>query len=356
MFDISKELKRAQTELRAGSMHRAAEILCGIEQALLNMLEEAAPGSDADLSSRHALVKVLNNMGVVQKNLGDLDAAIDALEKSLRHTEGLGDEGIRMRTAILSNLGLVYSRSRKYTKSLEVFDQALKLTKAHPDLVESDLKVKIHNNRALFFVRFSEPDRAREELSLALESSRQNENDIGNEIEREAWLNANLALIHVEIGDEDIIDPTRQEEFYRLARSMFLKSAELYGNQGYVHHRLKQLVNAAEIELRLGVIEDATERLKAVRMEAEKLKAGRLLCDIAQVEIEVAMKTARSSDLDKSIREAATAFRMHQPPDISSRIARIESILRRGGEKTAIKLLSQFMENDSPGNKSSGQT
>ena len=43
-------------------------------------------------------IKILNNLGVVQKNFGALEDATNSLEEALRIASELGDEGIRMRT------------------------------------------------------------------------------------------------------------------------------------------------------------------------------------------------------------------------------------------------------------------
>ncbi|HEX9744226.1 MAG TPA: tetratricopeptide repeat protein [bacterium] len=354
MYDIAKELKRAQAELRAGSMDRAAEILHGLERALRKTLNKAESGSDREASSRRALLKVLNNLGVVHKNLGDLDAATVALEKALQVAEVLHAEGVRARAGILSNLGLVYSRRRMYSKSLEAFDQALFLATENPSMIEPDMKIKLHNNRALFFVRFGQPDKARDELSLALESSNDDEDvvDSSHEVEREAWLNANLALIHVEIGDEEIVEPVRQEEFYRIARTLFLKSAQLYKTQEYIHHMLKQEINASEIEIRLGFIEDARKRLQKARKQAGEMNSGRLLCDIAQAEVELAMRTARKNDIENKVKNAAKEFKKHKPADVNSRLAKMEGMLRRSGKGSEIEILTKLLTGDKPENSS----
>jgi tetratricopeptide (TPR) repeat protein len=341
MNKVIEELGKAEQEMRAGSFDRASEILLGLKRKL-ESLDELTHISEQD--RLQGLVKVLNNLGVVHKNKGEFDSATSYLESALEISSRLTDDMVRMRTAILSNLGLLYSRRRMYARAKASFDEALVLADENPDSLNTGFKVKLRNNRALFFVRFGEPDRARDELAHALEAARDQDCPDG-ESEREAWLNANLAMIHAELGEEEIYDTALREELFRQARAMFIRSADLYGNQGYLHHKLKQLINVAEIEIRLGALEEARRRLKEVRRDAERINSGRLLCEIAQVAIELAIRSGdREQVMDRTL-ELLDACKSNDPTNLPTRLMRLENVLRQAGQKEALKLVTDFRGN-----------
>jgi tetratricopeptide (TPR) repeat protein len=338
MLKIVEELSLAEQEMRQGGFAHALEILLNLKKRLESSKELTHLNEQERIQS---LVKVLNNLGVVHKNQGDFDQAAAYLEASFEISERMDGDSVRMRTGILSNLGLLYSRQRMYAKAKAAFDEALKLAEANPDSLNAGFKVKLRNNRALFFVKFGEPDRARDELAQALEAARDQDFKDGIS-EREAWLNANLAMIHAELGEEEIYDTARREELFRHARSMFLRSAELYGGAGYLHHKLKQLINVAEIEIRLGATEEARKRLREARRDAERINAGRLLCEVAQVAIELALRSGeRDQVIDRTV-ELLNACKDHDPADLPTRLMRLENVLRQAGQKEAMKLVTDF--------------
>jgi tetratricopeptide (TPR) repeat protein len=338
MVDINEELRQAEQDMRSGSLDRAASILNDLRTRLQSQSETAGLPEQERLLG---LVKVLNNLGVVQKNQGELDTAMESLEAALGIAGQLENDGVRMRTGILSNLGLLYSRRRMYAKGKACFDEALDLAEKFPDSVSPGFVIKLRNNRALFFVRFGELDKARDELGHSLEGARDRECS-ENVSEREAWLNANLAMIHAELGEEEIYDTSRREELYRQARAMFLRSADLYGNEGYLHHKLKQLINVVEIEIRLGAVEEARRRIKEARRDAERLNSGRLLCEIAQAAVELALRAGDREQVVDRVIELIECFKCHGPADLFQRQGHIEMLLRRAGHKEALKLLTDY--------------
>jgi tetratricopeptide (TPR) repeat protein len=336
MHNINEELGRAEQEMRSGALNRAAAIL----NALRTDLESTAGHPHLSEQERLlGLVKVLNNIGVVEKNQGNLEAATLALESALDISAKLEDGGIKQRTGILSNLGLLYSRRRLYAKGWSSFEEALTLADQHPQEIDPSFIVRLRNNRALFFVRFGELDKARDELAFALEAGRGRERG-ENVSEREAWLNANLAMIHAELGDEELYDVSRREEMFRQARAMFLRSAELYGSAGYTDHKLKQLINVAEIEIRLGALEESRRRLREAGREAEKLNMGRILCEIGHVSVELALRSGDREQVLNRVRELLELLKTHNPPDLQTRQAKLENLLRRTAQKEALSLLA----------------
>ncbi len=338
MVDLEKELKLAQEEMRSGSIERAAAILNYLQKKLQKSPESLDLSEEDRLKG---LVKVLNNLGVVQKNRGALEEASKALEQALDIAGRLPGGAVEMRTGILSNLGLLYSRRKGYSNARNAFDRALDLAQSNPDQVSTNLLVKLHNNRALFFVRFGEPDNAHEELAAALEVS-QEEAANGNDAEREAWLTANLAMVHAELGAEEVYNPSRQEELYRQARTMFIRSAMLYGREGYTHHRIKQLLNAAEINIRLRAPEEVKRLLSDARKEADRLKDGRLMCEIVQVGVELAILIGDLEQIKNRVTEAIRVLTETKPADLSMRWVQLEGVLRRSGRKEALKILTEF--------------
>ena len=338
MLDLEKELRRAEEEMRAGSLDHAISILVSLQDALKSSTFHESLTEEERLQG---LVKVLNNLGIVQKNLGALDEATGCLEEALEIASQLEHEAVRMRTGILSNLGLLYSRRKLYSRAQDAFNRAVELVKKNPEAITPSVVVKLRNNRALFFVRFGEPDKAREELAQAMEAGRE-ATDHTSDNEREAWLNANLAMIHAELGDEEIYNPSVQEELFRQARTMFMRSADLYGQEGYTLNRLTQIVNAAEMDIRLRAPEEAKRLLEEARREAERLKDGRLLCEIAQITCEQALLTCDHEQILHRVREVLKILSDTNPTDLPSRIARLEGVLRRAGHHEALKLIADF--------------
>jgi tetratricopeptide (TPR) repeat protein len=343
MVDLNKELRHAEQLLRSGSIDQSVAIL----KSLRLHLESPNACPLPDQERLRYLVKVLNNLGIVYKNLGDLDSAAKFLEEAYSISPDLTGDTVRLRTGILSNLGLLYSRQRLYAKSLAAFNEALALTEVYPNSVDVSFIAKLRNNRALFFVRFGELDKARDELGYALETTRDiNPGDI--ESEREAWLIANLAMIHAELGEEEIYDTYRREELNRQARGMFIRSAELYGSAGYIEHKLIQLLNIAEIEIRLDALEEARRRLREAHHDAERLNNGRALCDIARISVELAIKSGDRESVIDRVSELIDTFRKFDLADLPARLTRLENVLRRAGQKEALKLVSDFRDNPRP--------
>lgn len=360
MLNLDRELKRARGEMLAGALDNALAILDSLRAELE---KKSSTEFSSEEEKLHGLVRILNNLGVVQKNRGALDQAAKSLERALEIANKIEADTTGMTAGILSNLGLLYSRCKEYTKGLNALDEALELAIKYPDKVSRNLLTKLRNNRALFHVRFGEPDKAREELALSIEPIDEYEVP-QKDVEREAWLTANLAMIHAELGEDEFYNPPKQDELYRQARSMLLHSAELYGEQGYKHHRLKQLVNAAEIDLRLHSPLEAKRHLSEAHREAVMLNDTGLLCEIAQVYVELALQLRNRKLIAGRVENALKLFYRTRPEDLTLRLARLEGVLARDGRTEALETLqgyktSQNLKNLTPiqvPNRKSGKT
>jgi tetratricopeptide (TPR) repeat protein len=337
MLNLDKELKRAREEMQGGSLDNAVTILA----ALRSDLEKQNPDGLPEEERFQWLVKVLNNLGVVQKNSGAFEPAAESLERALEIADLIATDTVAIKVGILSNIGLLYSRRKLYNKGLEALDMALKLSEENPGKIGTRLIAKLRNNRALFYVRFGEPQKAREELAQSIEPV----NDIEpmkKDFEREAWLTANLAMIHAELGNDEFYNPPKQEELYRQARSMFLTSARIYGNNGYAHHHLKQLINVAEMDLKLHSPEEAKRHLIEAQREATMLKDPCLLCEIAHVNVELALQLRKHNLINDRVEDAMKLLYRTRPADLSSRVARLEGVLARNGSSDALQIVTGY--------------
>lgn len=335
MMNLDSELKRARREMHTGSLDNAVSIL----DTLRAELERPAPTNELTEQERiEGLIKVLNNLGVVQKNRGAFEPAARLLERALEIAEHIEADAISMKVGILSNLGLLYSRQKQYKKSMDALNKALEMAEENPGKVSPKLVTKLRNNRALFHVRFGDPGKAREELALSIEPHNEIEPH-QKDPEREAWLTANLAMIHAELGEDEFYNPPKQEELYCQARSMFLASAKLYGDHGYLHHRLKQLINAAEMELRLRAPSEARRHLLEAQREATMLKDACLLCEIAHLNVELALQLRKQKLITECVEDALKLLHKTNPEDLTSRLARLEGVLARSGCTEALQVV-----------------
>ena len=343
MSNLDTQLKHAREEMHGGSLDNALAIL----DALRSDLENVESGNDLSEEEKNLwLLKVLNNLGVVQKNLGAFEQAAASLERALEIADHVNEDLVASKVGILSNLGLLYSRRKLYNKGLEALDKALQMIYENPGKVDSRLIAKLRNNRALFYVRFGEPRKAKEELALSIEPI----NDIElkrKDNDREAWLTANLAMIHAELGEDEFYNPPKQEELYRQARSMFLTSARIYGEHGYRHHRLKQLINVAEIDLRLNAPQEAKRHLIEAHREATMLKDPCLLCEIAHVNVVLALQLRVRNQISDRVRDAMKLLYRTKPADIAFRVARLEGVLARNGRTEALQIVSGYKKSQS---------
>lgn len=81
----------------------------------------------AGLKDRIGMSKSINNLGQVQRKIGNYDKAIDYYQESLAMK---GGEDATGRTNTLVNLALVYKETRNYTQALRLMDQALDVAKS----------------------------------------------------------------------------------------------------------------------------------------------------------------------------------------------------------------------------------
>jgi diguanylate cyclase (GGDEF)-like protein len=80
----------------------------------------------AELKDRIAMSKSINNLGQVQRKIGNYEKAIDHYQESLAMK---GTDDASGRTNTLVNLALVYKEMRDYEKALRLLEQALDIAK-----------------------------------------------------------------------------------------------------------------------------------------------------------------------------------------------------------------------------------
>jgi len=323
MADFTGEIKRAQDEMRAGSTGRAEAILV----MALRQLDKINDGSIAHSDKVSTRIKILNNLGIVRKNRGDYSGSVDAFHDALSSAYREFNHDHRMIVGILTNLGSVYARRKQYANALDCHNRALRISLENPRAVGNKLILKLRNNRAMFFVRFREPAKAREELQAAL--------DLLTELpeaekpgERLAWLDMSLAMIHAELGDEELVNRSQQHEHYRNARKLFINSSNYYGSIGQPGHRMRQIVNAAEMDLRLRAPKEARKNLLDVREQIDAIDDPALVCDIDNLTIQCAIMSDDHELLLKSVKQAVENIRSLNPERKKVGIARLEGILR----------------------------
>ena len=74
----------------------------------------------------------LNNIGLMYKNLGQYDKAVEYHEKSLDITRKIGD--VKQEGMTLCSLGLLYSNLGQYQKALEYYEKSLNITRKIGDV------------------------------------------------------------------------------------------------------------------------------------------------------------------------------------------------------------------------------
>jgi CHAT domain-containing protein len=148
--------------------------------------------------------------------LGNYDRALRDLEEALTLAESLKTRKDEVATA-LNNIGLVYRDMGKYDDALENLDRALEIDRALGSrwAIAYDLR-----NKALTYVRMGEPEKAVPLLKEALETARA----IGNKI--------NEAKILLGLGEAAMVLDSNNEsresfsDALSLARSMSLRETE----------------------------------------------------------------------------------------------------------------------------------
>lgn len=97
-----------------------------------------------ELGMKQHLIRVLNHLGVCKIMLGQPEEAIQDLQRALNlHEEG--EPNKHLKSAILGNLGLAYSRLSDYTKALQFHRSAFDLSE---DLQDPQLQLQAQVNVA----------------------------------------------------------------------------------------------------------------------------------------------------------------------------------------------------------------
>ncbi len=107
MIDLNKLHQEGVDAFRAGNYDLAHKKFLA--------LVDAANGAKNPAKAAEAL----NDLGVVRKQLGNLDGAFEALEKALAYYQGVDDE--RGEAQVLGNFGMVEEAAGKYEDAIQSY-------------------------------------------------------------------------------------------------------------------------------------------------------------------------------------------------------------------------------------------
>ena len=252
--EIDSLMRQAEQSARDGLQGQALDCLDAAEKNI-----EQLPPED-DLYARELSIKILNNRGIVFKNMENFDESSSCFQNALRLIEEDGGLNPKLKVGVHLNLANLMSRKRQYNQALEQFHKALESVSTLPENEAPDITCKIHNNMALFYCNFGEREKAQAELDICLDIKGSEEFQIDFDSERRAWIWTNLGLIHSELADErELSDDAGAEALWRAALGFFRQGFDIYQNIGYHFRQATTLLNIAAMERRLGLKKEAVE-------------------------------------------------------------------------------------------------
>ncbi len=323
---IEESLRQAAQSAREGLQGLALDGLDAAED-----LVEHLPTEDADYA-REIKVKILNNRGIVFKNMDNFDESEACFMKALKLIEEDTALNPKLKVGVLLNIANLMSRRRQYTQAVDHFDLALKAASALPEKEASDIKAKIHNNKALFYCNFGERDNAQMELDKCLQVRGSDEFRIDFDSERKAWIRTNLGLIHSELAEEkELSDDSEAEALWRAAHGFFREALEIYQGIDYSLMQARTLLNIAHVERRLGMRKEAVENLIAARAIADRLRSDRLRAMVLEKCVNFHLFFG-SSPFAGALDELFALVPKRMDPFFERILRRIEDKARRAGQ------------------------
>jgi len=127
-------------------------------------LAEQALAFAEQSGDKRAEAQAYNILGILARNEGLNDVALDHLGKSLQIAEGLSDIGAQV--AALNNLALVQGDMEQYGPAIDLTQQALALCRLHGD---RHLEAALHSNLADLFHYSGQIEQSREHLRTSVE-------------------------------------------------------------------------------------------------------------------------------------------------------------------------------------------
>jgi predicted ATPase/class 3 adenylate cyclase len=119
----------APDELRAAALHWSG-VMADERRESATAIErfEAALAIERRLDDPAAIARELNSLGVVHRNVGDLDRAAELLDEALARRRALGEPGGI--ATVLTNLGIVAIDRGRYEEARDLLAEALELDRA----------------------------------------------------------------------------------------------------------------------------------------------------------------------------------------------------------------------------------
>jgi tetratricopeptide (TPR) repeat protein len=322
---IEKFLKDAEQSARDGLHGRALDYLDAAEELIAGM-----PAIDENQAEEYR-IKILNNRGIVFKNLENFDESEACFRKALSLIEEDGGLNPKLRVGVHLNLANLLSRRRLFNPALDHFHKALEAADNLKEQVAADIKCKIHNNLALFYCNFGERAKAQEELDKCLEYKGGDEFRIDFDRERQAWIRTNLGFMHSELADEkELTDDEESGTLRRAALGFFREALEIYRNIGYGLMEARTLLNIASVERRLGMKKEAVENINKSLEIANRLESERLKVMVLEQCVNYHLNTT-ASPFGDALDELFGLLSKSRDPFAERILRRIEDRARRAG-------------------------
>ncbi len=338
---IDHNLKDAELSARDGLHGQALEYLEAAEQSV-DELDDMA-------SAREFRIKILNNRGIIFKNLENFDESQSCFKKALSLINENGGLKGKLPVGVHLNLANLLSRKRKYNDALVHFNNALDAADKLSERDAVDLKCKIHNNLALFYCNFGDRDKAQAELDKCLEYRGQDDFHIDFGKERQAWILTNLGLIHSELADEkELSDQAEAATLRRASLGFFRNALDIYKGIGYGVMEARTLLNIAVVERRLDNKKESTENLNFARAIAERLRSDKLKAMVLEQCVNFHLQDP-TSPFKGALEELFALLSGRNEPLAERILRRIEDRARRAGQTEVLRKIRQRLRSEGTG-------
>ena len=260
---LVREEGNRQGELEVLSVLGSARVLLG-DATGLEYLQQSLTIA-REISDKKNESQIFNDIGLVYKNLGELEKAIDSFQKALDLYTKL-DEQIGQ-AEVIKNLGTTYASLGKYPKALEFFNRAY--TFFAENNVRNGVATTL-NNLGSIYRELGQFSRAREFYNRALLIHQ----DTGN-LGGEASTLHNIGLAY------------HDNNRYEIALDFYQKSLDIWTNTGNLAGQATALNNIGLVQSELGQFEFALqsveEAISIARSLNNRAKEGNILDSLGTV-------------------------------------------------------------------------
>ena len=216
---------------------------------------------------RVEIVDVLNQMGVIQRTLGETGAALDLYERALAHALEWGNRSGEAQTR--NNLAVVYGLLGDSAKARQSYREALRIWEELED--SREIGTTLYNFGTHLLER-GETQAALESLNRALEIRR-----AAGDRDTQARILTALGRAHLNAGDSD------------RALDLLGQALELSREQGDRHSEANALQHIAACHLRQGELQKALELYLRVldlwELLGQQAQVGQVLSNLGATEI-----------------------------------------------------------------------